>query len=157
MDLITRRAIALQKRTNDINRLYSHVYDARRKAAQHFEKKHAKTIHNFDFKRGDLVLIHNTQIEKALNRKMWPCYLGPLIVISRNFGGTYILCELDGSVFHQPIAAFRVVPYFARGSITLPSCFLDIPTQRLDELENTLDVDEHPPGTREDDSDNDGD
>jgi hypothetical protein len=156
-DLITRRAIALQKRTDDVNRLYSQVYDARRKAAQHFEKKHAKTIHNFDFKRGDLVLIRNTQIEKALNRKMRPRYLGPLIVISRNFGGAYILCELDGSVFHRPIAAFRVVPYFARSSIMFPSRFLDIPAQRLSELENTLDVDDQPPDTREGNSDNDDD
>ncbi|KAJ7857810.1 hypothetical protein B0H14DRAFT_3637989 [Mycena olivaceomarginata] len=54
-------------------------------------------------------------------------------------GGAYILCELDGSVFHRPIAAFRVIPYFSRTSITLPALdeFLDVDTERLRELEQS--------------------
>ena len=70
---------------------------------------------------------------------MRPRYLGPLIVISRNRGGAYILAELDGSVFDRPIAAFRVIPYFARRKIDLPPLdnLLDISRQRLTELEST--------------------
>jgi hypothetical protein len=141
-DLIARRAIALQKRSSDINQLYSKVYAARLTAAVRFEKIHARTIRDFDFKRGDLVLIRNTQIEKSLNRKMRPRYLGPLIVISRNYGGAYIICELDGSVFHRPVAAFRVVPYFARESLPLPDNFLDIDQRRLREMMETDEIDE---------------
>jgi hypothetical protein len=72
---------------------------------------------------------------------MRPRYIGPLIVISRNFGGAYILSELDGSVLHRPIAAFRVIPYFARQFIPIPDHFIDIPTARLRELEETTDID----------------
>ena len=140
-DLIARRAIALQKRSEDINRLYSKVFEARLQAAIRFEKLHARTLRDFDFTCGDLVLMRNTQIEKSLNRKMRPRYIGPLIVISRNFGGAYILSELDGSVLHRPIAAFRVIPYFARQSIPIPDHFIDIPTARLRELEETTDID----------------
>jgi hypothetical protein len=144
-DLIARRAIALQKRSHDINKLYDKVYDARRQAAMRFEKEHDRTIRDFDFKRGDLVLMRNTQIEKALNRKMRPRYLGPLIVISRNFGGAYIVSELDGTVFHRPVAAFRLIPYFPRNAIPIPDDIIDIDTARLRELETTAIADDDGP------------
>jgi hypothetical protein len=141
-DLIARRSIALQKRSEDLQKLRSDVYAERIRVAIRFERNHAETIADFEFKRGDLVLIRNTQIEKSLNRKMRPRYLGPLVVLSRNFGGAYIICELDGSVLHRPIAAFRVIPYFARKSIPLPRDFLDIDTSRLRELEQSTDIDD---------------
>src|SRR5271154_4015079 len=56
-DLIARRAIALQKRSEDVDKLYSKVYCACLKAAVHFKKSHTKTIRNFNFKQGDLVLM----------------------------------------------------------------------------------------------------
>jgi hypothetical protein len=80
-------------------------------------------------------------VEKALNRKMRPHYVGPLIIVARNFGGAYILCELDGSVLHRPITAFRVIPYFARKSLPLPENFMDIDYKRLDELQKTTNID----------------
>jgi hypothetical protein len=119
--------------------LHSKVYDARRKAALIFERDHVHTIRDYDFKLGDLVLIRNTAIEKALNRKMRARYLGPCIVISRNKGGAYIVAELDGSVFDRPIAAFRIIPYFPRNSINVPDLdnLLDISSARLAEMEET--------------------
>jgi hypothetical protein len=141
-DLIARRAIALQKRSADINQLYSKVYEARLTAAVRFENNHQRTIRDYGLKRGDLVLMRNTQIEKSLNRKMRPRYLGPLVVVSRNYGGAYIVAELDGTVFHRPVAAFRIIPYFARKSIAVPEDFVDIPQSRLEEMEQSDDVDE---------------
>ena len=138
-DLMVRRAITLQKRPDQLAKLQEKVYSARLLAAQRFEKEHARTIKNFDFKLGDLVLVRNTAIEKALNRKMRARYLGPVIVLARNKGGAYILSELDGSVFHRPVAAFRVIPYFARTKIDLPPLdeLLDISRQRLQELKES--------------------
>ena len=138
-DLVARRAVALQKRRSHLAELHSKVYSARVKAAVKFEKDHAHTIRDYDFKMGDLVLVRNTAIEKALNRKMRARYLGPLIVISRNCGGAYIIAELDGSVFDRPVAAFRVIPYFARTSLDTPSIdeLMDISRSRLAEMENS--------------------
>src|ERR1700677_2634693 len=99
-DLIAQCAIALQKRSEDVKKLYSKVYHARLKAAIRFKKSHTKTIRNFDFKQGDLVLMRNTKIEKSLNQKMRSRYLGPLIIVSRNYEGAYILSELNGTVLH---------------------------------------------------------
>jgi hypothetical protein len=138
-DLIARRAIALQKRGEDLARIHSKVFQARRNAAIRFEKEHAATLKDYNFSLGDLVLLRNTAIEKALNRKMRPRYLGPLIVISRNRGGAYIIAELDGSLFDRPVAAFRLIPYFARTKINLPPLedLLDVSIARLRDLENT--------------------
>ena len=130
-ELIARRAIELQKRSVDLARITSKVFEARIRAARIFERDHQATIKSFDFKRGDLVLIRNTAIEKSLNRKMRARYLGPLIIVARNRGGAYIVCELDGTVHDRPIAAFRVIPYFARQKIDLPDNFEDITPARL--------------------------
>jgi len=138
-DLIVSRALALQKRKAHLSTLHSKVMAARVQAAVRFEREHSATIRDFDFKCGDLVLVRNTAIEKSLNRKMRARYLGPLVVVSRNRGGAYIISELNGSVFDRPVAAFRVIPYFARTKITIPdlSDFIDISTERLRDMERT--------------------
>ncbi|CDO77997.1 hypothetical protein BN946_scf184723.g4 [Trametes cinnabarina] len=80
-ELIARRAIELQKRHDQLSLLKSRVYRARIEAAKKFERDHAATIRDFDFKPGSLVLMWHTQIEKSLNRKMRPRYTGPLVVV----------------------------------------------------------------------------
>ena len=95
---------------------------------------------------------------------MHPRYTGPIIVISRNKGGAYIVAELDGSLYNWPIAAFCLIPYFARQHIDLPPLenLLDVSIEWLRELEDTTydDTDEYleeePPDTDpidEDDND----
>src|SRR5271168_1137108 len=142
-ELIARRAIALQKRRPQLAKLQDKVYSAQLEAARRFEKEHERTIKDFNFKLGDLVLVRNTAVEKALNRKMRARYLGPLIVISQNKGGAYIIAELDGSVFDRPIAAFRVIPYFARTKLDLPALddLIDISRARLEEMKNSTAMD----------------
>jgi hypothetical protein len=142
-DLITRRAVALQKCPDDLSQLRARVHSHRNRTALRFEKEHSATIHDFDFKAGTLVLIRNTAIEKALNRKMQPRYLGPLVVVSRNKGGAYIVCELDGTLYHNPVVAYRVIPYFARDYIELPDFekYSDISVKRLREMENSTAAD----------------
>ena len=88
------------------------------KAAICFEQEHISTITNYNFKLRDLVLIQNTAIEKSLNRKMCTRYIGPLIVISHNRGGAYIISELNGSVFDHLIATFHIIPYILHGDIS---------------------------------------
>ena len=142
-ELIARRAIALQKCQTQLAKLHDKVLAAQLKAATHFKQDHEQTIRDFNFNLGDLVLVQNTAIEKALNRKMRLRYLGPLIVISQNKGGAYILAELDSSVFNWPFAAFRVIPYFARTKLDIPDLrhLIDISEARLTEMKPSVTTD----------------
>ena len=93
------------------------------------------------------MLVRNTAIEKALNRKMRPRYTGPLVVVSRNRGGAYILCELDGTLSHMPFAVFRIIPYFAHEHIEIPDIqnHIDVMITRLREMEDATDQDPEDP------------
>jgi hypothetical protein len=104
-------------------------------------KRHLRTLKDFNFQCSSLILMRNTQIEKSLNKKMRARYIGPLIVVSCNYGSAYILSELDGTVLHRPIAAFCLLPYFARESIPLPPDIIDINDTHLHEMEHSSDAD----------------
>ncbi len=60
-----------------------------------------------------------------------------MIVVSCNKGGTYIICDLDGTLAHTPVAAFRVVPYFTRKSLDIPDIqqHIDMTVAHLQQME----------------------
>ena len=64
-------------------------------------------------------------------------------MISCNKGGTYIICELNGSTFDRPITAFHMIPYFVHKSISIPdpSIFINISQEWLEALECSFSVD----------------
>ena len=138
-DLIACWAITLQKRHEQLTNLQAKVYAAHVQATTRFEKEHLRNVEDFDFKPGNHVLIRNTAIEKSLNRKMHVCYPEPLIVLAQNRGSAYIVAKLDGFVFHQPAAAFHVIPYFACKNIHLPPLqeLLDISNHCFQELKDS--------------------
>jgi hypothetical protein len=121
--------------------LRAEIAKTRLKAAHQFKQKYVHTLKDFNFDQGRLVLIRNTQIEKSLNRKMRPWYLSPLIAISHNLRGAYILSELNGTVLHRPIATFQLLPYFLQKAIPLPEHLIDIDTTQLQEMERSSDID----------------
>jgi hypothetical protein len=131
----------LQKCSADVNALYFKVYQAQLKVACRFKQQHLHTLKDFDFQHSSLILMYNTQIEKSLNKKMCARYIGPLIVVSRNYGGAYILSELDGTVLHCLIATFHLLLYFPHESIPLPPDIIDINNTHLQEMKHSLNAD----------------
>ncbi|KAJ3730967.1 hypothetical protein DFJ43DRAFT_967362, partial [Lentinula guzmanii] len=104
-----------------------------------YEKLHAHTIKNFDFKPGELVLVRNSQVENSLSAKMLPRWMGPCIVIRRTEGGAYVIAEMDGAVFQNKISPFRVRPYNARHRVRLPQslpALTGISMESLDKIAN---------------------
>lgn len=138
-ELIGRRAGELMKRQSALEHLRSKVYKARLDRLLIWEKEWGHRVTDFNFAPKSLVLQRNSTVKDSLNHKQYPRYLGPLIVVSRNKGGAYICCELDGSVIVRPIAAFRLIPYKQREHIPLPSFanFVDLTTEELKDLEQS--------------------
>ncbi len=73
---------------------------------------------------------------------MYERYLGPLVVVSRSQGGSYVLAELDGMIMGGKVAQFQVIPYLARRSIKLPENIHDFIDVSPATLENLLDSEE---------------
>ena len=98
--LITWRACQLQKCWEDIDTIREQVLLSQFASLRHFKQQFKNRICQQDFSPGDLVLVHNSRIEKELNRKMKTRYLGPIVVLCRTTGGSYLLAELDGAISH---------------------------------------------------------
>ena len=105
-DLIAWHAISLQKHQSHLTTLASDLYATWIKATnKHMLPPSSSTTSH-------LVTLYWSEILqlRSLNHKMRARYLGPLIVISQNKGGAYIIFKLDSSVFNHPIAASHTSP-----------------------------------------------
>ena len=118
--LLEVRARQLLKRPEDLEQMKEKIWKARQMSAKRFEKTFERSIRTDSFEPGALVLIRNSRINLELNRKTKQRYLGPYIVVKRTKGGSYHLAELDGAILKGRIAAFRVVPYYAREVMSGP-------------------------------------
>lgn len=115
-DLMALRIRQLEKRDEDLEHAAECLAKARFKSKQQFERRFAKRLSNHIFSEGDYILVRNTAIEKELDRKTKPRYLGPYIVVRQTKGGSYVIRELTGAISRRGIAAFRLIPYVPRTS-----------------------------------------
>jgi hypothetical protein len=115
----------LQRHPADISQAAQTLRAARFKSKTQFERKFHRKLKCSMYQSGDLVLVRNTAIEKELNRKTKPRYLGPFEVERRTKGGSYVLKEMDGAILQQGVAAFRLYPYISRDSPSFEILFQD--------------------------------
>ena len=143
-DLIAARARALAKHQTHVAEAMKKVDAEKRKRVEEYAQANKATIKDWNFKRGDLVLMRNTAVESSLNKKMKPRYLGPMVVVTRNKCGAYILAELDGSVYQNKVGAFRVIPYYPRKAIAMGkdgNTGFDLDEAAIQELAKSTDED----------------
>ena len=137
-ELLVRRARALRGREARLEEARGRVWRSRLESVRQFLKTHGRSVKDFDFERGDLVLYRNTRVEKEASRKSKPRYLGPMVVVRRTKGGAYVLAELDGTVSFTRFAAFRIIPYFPRTNIVIPDIIDDRLPTISDDVEHRM-------------------
>lgn len=131
--LLAHWARQLEKRVEDLAEIQRRVLAARYKSAADFEARFAATIQDKDFEPGALVLVRNSRVHMELNRKSKPRYLGPMVVVRRTKGGSYILAEVDGAISKSRYAAFRIISYHARPNSPIPiTRLVDLPDEELE-------------------------
>jgi hypothetical protein len=118
--LIGWHARQLQKHEEDLESIHDHVLKAWFASIKQFEATYKNHIKDHNFQPGSLVLIRNSRVEKELNRKTKPRYMGPVVVLHRMTGGSYMLAELDGAVSKLCFAAFCLIPYHSHANLTIP-------------------------------------
>ena len=144
IELIGLRARALAKHSIHVAEMRKRVDKDKLKWIQTYEKDYRAVIKDFEFNPGDLVLVRNTAIENALDKKMKARYMGPMIVVKRNKGGSYIVAEMNGAVWQHKVARFRVIPYFAREKLEIPEGIMSIIDADQEALEKICSQPEEP-------------
>lgn len=70
---------------------------------------------------------------------MFTRYMGPMVVIRRTRGGSYIVAEMDGTVLRRKVGAFRCLPHIARYEpIELPENIHELIDLSAEELERMV-------------------
>ena len=110
--LIAWWACQLQKHQEDIATIHEQVLLSQFASVRHFEQQFKNWICQQDFHPGNLVLVCNSWIEKELNRKTKPHYLGPMVILCRTTGGSYLLAKLDSAISCLWYAAFWLWLYY---------------------------------------------
>lgn len=124
-ELILARTRQLAKLPIDIAHAAKIKGNARRTAGERADdtSSRGRRLRTTPFKPGDLVLIRNTRVEKELNRKHKPRYIGPYIVLNEtnpdgssvpDKNGAIKLSEMDGTELKKRIAGFRLRKYHSR-------------------------------------------
>ena len=133
--LIALRIQQLSKHDDDIKQAAQMLYQSWFRSKLEFEWHFQKWLWHGEYYPGDLVLVRNTWIEKELDRKTKPRYLGPYEVVWWTKGGSYVLKELNGALSRCGVAAFRLLPYHSRNGKPIPphQLPLDEPDESLDD------------------------
>ena len=116
-DLLALRIKQLSKKPEDLASAALLLKRTRLRSKETFERRYERRLRKEVYSPGELVLVRNKAVEQSADRKHKPRYLGPFIVIRQTKGGSYVLSELDGAVWRQGVAAFRLLPFISREQV----------------------------------------
>ena len=117
-DLLAVRARQLQRRDKDLEEATLHLQRMRLEGKERHDLKHG--IREEELAVGSIVLLHDTQREKDMSRKLAFKWLGPYRISDAvRDKGTYMLEELDGSQLAGTFAGDRLKKFHPRQQLLL--------------------------------------
>lgn len=112
-DLLAVHARQLERREEDLEQARLHLQRVRESNKDYFDGNHR--LRAEDFNVGDLVLLHNTKLDKDMSHKLAFKWLGPFrIKDAQAENGTFILEELDGAQIRGTVAGNRLKHFVIR-------------------------------------------
>ena len=115
-ELLALRARQLQWRDEDLEETALFLRRMRESHKELFDDGHR--IRVTPFARDDLVLLHDTKLEKSYSHKLTFRWLGPFRIAEVNADkGTYILKELDGSIMKGTVNGSRLKRFHSRAEL----------------------------------------
>jgi hypothetical protein len=134
-ELLTLRMRQLSRHKEDIEKAAENLRAARFKSREQFIKRFEKKIQNIQYKKGDLVLKRNFQVESTINKlKFVPRYLGPFEVVRQTTRGNYLLKELNGAIEEVVTSPHVIVPYIQRNSPFLEELAQDSDEEEMESV-----------------------
>jgi hypothetical protein len=139
-DLIVARMKQLDERTLEESRAAERLKRSRMGNKHYFDKHKRLRSAKQQLRIGDLVLLHNTSIEKSHNVKLEDQWYGPYRIRAISDVGYYRLEELDGTHLIESFAGNRLKRFFSRTELARGD---EATQQEGDEIEpDDVDVDE---------------
>jgi len=114
-DLLLARMTQLDEQALDQARAAEALEESRTRNKEYFDaKRRLRKSVDQQIKIGDLVLLHNTSIQKSHNKKLEDNWFGPYRVREVTDSGYYRIEELDGTILTESIAGNRLKRFFTR-------------------------------------------
>ncbi|KAJ8488793.1 hypothetical protein ONZ45_g13828 [Pleurotus djamor] len=127
-ELLALRMRQLERRDEDLQQAAETLRKARCSSKEQYMRRYHHRIQRDQYDPGALVLVRNSRLEDSVSQlKTAPRYIGPYQVVKRTRKGNYILREMDGTLLHEAVAAFRVIGYLSRDDLNLEEVLLEPP------------------------------
>ena len=113
-DLLALRVEQLTMATKDMEQAVKNLEKSRLAGKTWFNKKKRLQPETSKIYKGDLVLVHDSRLDKQHTEKLADRWGGPYVVEKVHDGGAYVLKELDGSELKIAVAGNRLKRYWSK-------------------------------------------
>jgi hypothetical protein len=116
-DLLDARARQLEMRQEDVLDAADKLLESRTENKRYFDNHRRKRLASQTLDTGDLVLLHNTQLEKQWSDKLANRLRGPYRIKDISAVGTAVIEECDGTQLAGTTPPDRVTRFFQRTGV----------------------------------------